>query len=110
MIYSLIGMGLYGDYIASLIVIKNHKNKINIFDIIINIFSILCIGTGLFAQVENWDFFDSFYYCVIISITTGYGEIYPKTDFGKIITIIYSLVSLNLFSRLLLYIKESIYS
>lgn len=99
-------MGFYSDYISSLIIINNRSNKIFKYDLVVNLIGILSIGTGLFAQLENWSFFDSFYYCVIMSITTGYGDICPKTDVGKMVTIIYSLISMNLFSTLLVDIKD----
>ena len=82
-----------------------HNSKDDVFGIITVVMSTISIGTGIFTQLEDWSLFDSFYYCIMVSLTTGYGDVFPKTDIGKFITILYSLISVNLFRKLILSIK-----
>jgi hypothetical protein len=49
----------------------------------------LLIGTIFYHRVEGWRFLDSLYYCVITLMTVGYGDFTPKTDAGKMFTIVF---------------------
>ena len=46
--------------------------------------------------VEGWGWLDSLYFSVITLTTVGYGDFAPKTDAGKVFTIIYILVGLGI--------------
>lgn len=70
------------------------------------------IGTASIAYhyVEGWRWLDSIYFSVITIATIGYGDIVPKTDPGKIITVIYVLCGLGLFVATATAIADAIIS
>lgn len=56
----------------------------------------LAIGTIFYHSVEGWRWLDSFYFSVITLTTIGFGDFTPKTDIGKIFTVIYIFVGLGI--------------
>ena len=54
--------------------------------------------TGLI--IEDWRILDALYFCVISLTTIGFGDFSPKTDYGKIFTIFYSIFGLGIISSL----------
>lgn len=57
---------------------------------------LIFVGTFLYTYIEGWGFIDSLYFVVMGITTVGYGDLVPTHDLSKIITIIYSLVSIPL--------------
>jgi len=53
--------------------------------IIISLFG----GATFYHIVENWRYLDAIYFSAYTMTTVGYGDFTPKTDAGKIFTIIY---------------------
>jgi len=49
---------------------------------------------------RNWDFFGSVFYCFSLCSTIGYGEFNPKTDAGKVATIVYTVFGIPVFAYL----------
>ena len=58
--------------------------------------------TFMFASIvysiaEGWSFLDSTYFAVVTIATIGYGDLAPKTAFGKLFTIAYVISGIGIF-------------
>ena len=79
---------------------SNRKIIIGIFGLII---LYVVVSAVLFLWAENaskYRFFDSLYFTIISVTTVGFGDITPKTDFGKCIAITNAIVGLISFGFL----------
>ncbi|MHC1754312.1 MAG: potassium channel family protein [Methanosarcina sp.] len=56
----------------------------------------LAAGTFFYHSVEGWGWLDSFYFSVITLATVGYGDFTPKTDIGKLFTVVYIFLGLGI--------------
>ncbi|MGH7203429.1 MAG: potassium channel family protein [Candidatus Levyibacteriota bacterium] len=56
---------------------------------------LLLSGTIFYHQVEHWSFLDAIYFSVTTLTTVGLGDLAPKTDLGKIFTIIYIFIGVG---------------
>lgn len=73
---------------------------------------ILFIGTMVYHKIEGWKYLDSLYFTTVTVTTVGYGDFAPRTDAGKIFTILFSiagigmvLYTLTLFTKYLINIR-----
>ena len=58
---------------------------------------VILFGGALFYHlIEGWSYLDSVYFSAITLTTIGYGDFSPKTDAGKLFTIIYIGVGVGL--------------
>ncbi len=53
-------------------------------------------GAVFYRVVEGWSWVDAFYFCVVTLTTTGFGDLSPQTDLGKIFTIFYLIVGIGI--------------
>ena len=65
-------------------------------DLLITTVVIILVGTITYHYVEGWSVIDSLYFSVVTLTTIGYGDFSPKTDTGKIFTIIYIVVGIGM--------------
>ncbi len=67
----------------------------------------LFIGTWFYHLVEGWSYLDSLYFCVITLTSIGYGDLTPKSDIGKIFTMMYVLAGIGLLIGLVDLVAEN---
>ena len=65
-------------------------------DLLLTSTVVLGFGTLVYRLLEGWNWIDSLYFSVITLTTIGYGDFSPKTDAGKLFTIIYILIGLGM--------------
>lgn len=58
---------------------------------------ILVSGTVFYRSVEGWNWVDSFYFCAATMSTAGFGDLTPRTDIGKLFTVVYLFVGVGVF-------------
>ena len=63
-------------------------------------------GTLFYARVEHWRILDALYFTIITLTTVGYGDLAPKTDAGKIFTMVYIFVGISLISGFIILLGE----
>lgn len=59
--------------------------------------TLIVIATIVFWLVEGWSLLDSAYFSVVTIATVGYGDLAPKTAFGKIFTMVYIFCGIGIF-------------
>ena len=65
-------------------------------DLLFTTIIILIIGTLVYHFVEGWSYIDSIYFSVVTLTTIGFGDFAPKTDVGKIFTILYIIAGIGM--------------
>jgi len=63
-------------------------------------FLILLSGTVFYRSVEGWSWTDALYFSVTTISTVGLGDLSPRTDFGKLFTVVYIFVGVGVFVAL----------
>ena len=58
-------------------------------------------GTAFYSVHENWSVIDALFFSVTTLTTTGYGNLVPETDLGKVFTMLYVLLGAGDHRRLL---------
>ena len=67
---------------------------------------LLALGTWFYARVEHWRALDALYFTITTLTTVGYGDFYPKTDAGKIFTMLYIFIGIGLLSGFIILLGE----
>lgn len=70
----------------------------------------LASGMVFFHNVEGWSWIDAFYFSVTTMSTVGYGDLAPKSDFGKLFTTLYIVVAVGLFVALVSFLADGMLS
>jgi voltage-gated potassium channel len=79
----------------------------DIRSLLILIATILAIGTAFYSIVEKLSILDALYLSFITLTTIGYGDFYPVTSFGKIFTMIYSIIGLGIMAMFISIVSKS---
>lgn len=56
---------------------------------------LLAIGAVFYSVVEGWHPLDAAYFSVATLSTVGYGDVAPRTNLGKLFTMVYILIGLG---------------
>jgi len=65
-------------------------------ELLITIIVLVSVSTVVFHFTEDWNWLDSLYFSVSTITTTGYGDLYPKSEIGKIYNLFFLVISLIL--------------
>ena len=66
------------------------QNKYRLTYVSIVILILLFGGAALFSKIEQWRYLDALYFSAATMTTIGYGDFVPKTDTGKMLTIVFA--------------------
>lgn len=72
---------------------RNSTGILSVITILIVLFS---FGTWFYGRIEGWSTVDSFYFTVMTITTVGFGDFVPSHDFSKIMTAVFSIISIPL--------------
>lgn len=70
---------------------RDHEFRSLLWSVII----LLVLGTFFYHNIERWRVLDSLYFSVTTLTTVGLGDYSPKTDVGKIFTMIYIFMGIG---------------
>ncbi len=76
----------------------SQKPKIMTAGVVAGISSLIILFVGgilFYMHFEHWSFVDAFYFVGVTLTTIGYGDIYPKTEIGRIFTVIFAFVGVG---------------
>ncbi|KAL9649629.1 hypothetical protein ABK040_003306 [Willaertia magna] len=76
---------------------------------LILILGIYClVGGAIMGNFEGWQYYDSFYYSFVSLTSIGYGDLFPKSQSGKIFFCFFSVGGLGLLAILLGFVGKAI--
>lgn len=61
---------------------------------------LLISGASFYRSIEGWSFPDALLFAMSTVSPVGDGGIHPKTDFGKVFTVVYGFVGIGVFVAL----------
>ena len=76
----------------------------------------LFIGTVIFAELERWNYLDSFYFCVMSLNKVGFGDLVPGTsdhdstmhDVKLVVNFVYILLGMSFMAMCYYTLKEDV--
>ncbi|VDD79546.1 unnamed protein product [Mesocestoides corti] len=63
---------------------------------------------GAEIRPPSWNFWGSLYYCITLFTTIGYGNVFPSTTTGRIVTICYGIIAIPLCSMVISRLSKEI--
>ena len=70
--------------------------KKHIFFSVLLIILLYIVGTYIYHHIEGWNYLDALYFQTITFTTVGYGDLVPKTEIGKLFTMIISWIGVSI--------------
>lgn len=70
--------------------------KRNILTAVILLLGVYVISIYFYNRFENWSYLDAAYFTTVTVTTIGYGDLVPRTDIGKIYTILLAFSGISL--------------
>jgi len=67
---------------------------------------LLISGAYIYRRLEGWSYLDALYFTVITLTTVGYGDLTPKSELGKIFSMLYILLGLGVLGSMIALISE----
>jgi hypothetical protein len=64
--------------------------------LLVGVFLIISIGTGVYMVLEGWSLVDALYFSVVTLATVGFGDLHPTTDLAKLFTVGYILSGIGI--------------
>ncbi|KAG9024722.1 hypothetical protein FRB95_011146 [Tulasnella sp. JGI-2019a] len=52
------------------------------------------VGAAVFSAIEGWGYGTGMYFCYVVFLTIGYGDVVPVTPAGKVVFIVFSLLAI----------------
>ncbi|MCP4359168.1 MAG: hypothetical protein GY796_14225 [Chloroflexi bacterium] len=77
-------------------IIRYHLSRNELVIVISSGFLLLLIGTFVYAWLEEWSLLDSLYVTIITMTTVGYGDLSPKTVYGRLFAIFFTLIAIGI--------------
>ena len=65
----------------------SNERKKNLYFAIGLVLTLFLIGTFAYEYVEGWDWITSVYFISASMTTIGYGDVVPKTNLGRLMTV-----------------------
>lgn len=74
---------------------KNDASNVPILKALFLVLFFTTVGALGMMAIENLSFTTAFYWAVVTVTTVGYGDVTPKTDFGKIFTCVFATLAVG---------------
>ena len=71
-------------------------NRVRIRVVLLAVFGAVLLGTVMFHVLEGWSILDSLYVTAQTVTTVGFGDLTPRTPYGRAFTVVFMMVSVGI--------------
>lgn len=82
-------------------VAKFHQINMSLLFTLLTFVAFWLFGGLVFHFSENWDYFNSIYFCFLCLVTIGYGDFAPKSSFGRVFFVLWAITAVPLMTILI---------
>lgn len=68
------------------------------------------MGALVFCRAEKWTYFNATYFCFLCLLTTGYGDLAPKTSLGRSFFVIWALAAIPMMTILISSVGDALFA